>query len=99
MPKLAQFGNRFLPIIAHFGRNSIPGEQQHTEDTAEMKSCLVCYMYTSCHLLWRASCMHSLIPRPPVLDHLQYAKILKVIKKNWWCRRPGNEPMQAVIAE
>ena len=28
------------------------------------KSCLVCYMYTSHNVLWRASCMHSLIPRP-----------------------------------
>ena len=34
---------------------------------------VVCCMYTSCHLLWRASClhMHSLVPRPapPVCEN------------------------------
>ena len=32
------------------------------------------YVYTSYHLLWRASCVHSLIPKPstpPVFDSMQ----------------------------
>ena len=45
---------------------------------SDPKSCLVWHMYTSCHLLWRVSCIHSLVPRPayialfPDLLHLQF---------------------------
>ena len=77
----------FLPKMnqrTKIGRNSTPGEGQHTKDThseADLKSCLVCYMYTRCHMFWRASCgqAYSLVPKPstpPVFDCLQYAKML-----------------------
>ena len=44
--------------------NSTPGY------TVKPGLVLFATMYTSCHLLWRVSCRHSLVPRPST--HLQF---------------------------
>ena len=77
LPKMEQYAETVLLVS-----NSTP--RIHSE--ASKDQVLSC----SCHLLWRASCMHSYVPRPctsPVFVHLQYAE---------W---PENEAMHAVIAD
>ena len=58
---------------------------------SEAKSCLACYMYTSCG--GRPACIASF----PGLPYPQFLVVYS--DQNLWYRRPGNEATHAVIVD